>query len=78
MRALTFSRYDANTSQLFQNLNCKNLSTQRDIQKALMVFRARGAVFKVRGPNHLFLSVVGGGGGGGGGGREAGCGVVNF
>ena len=58
-RALTFSRYDANASQLFQNLNCKNLSTQRDIQKALMVFRARGAVFKVRGPNHLFLSVVG-------------------
>ena len=56
--------------------NCKNLSTQRDIQKALMVFRARGAVFKVRGPNHLFLSVVGVGGGDGG--REAGCGVVNF
>ena len=62
-RALTFSRYDANASQLFQNLNCKNLSTQRDIQKALMVFRARGAVFKVRGPNHLFFSVVGVGGG---------------
>ena len=60
-RALTFSRYDADASQLFQNLNCKNLSTQRDIQKTLMVFRARGVVFKVRGPNHLFLSVVGGG-----------------
>ena len=26
-----------------------------------MVFRNRGAVFKVRGPIHLFLSVVGGG-----------------
>ena len=34
-RALTFSRYDADASQLFQNLNCKNLSTQRDIQKTL-------------------------------------------
>ena len=31
--ALTFSSYDA-TAQLFQNLNWKNLSTQRDIQKA--------------------------------------------
>ena len=39
-RALTFSRYDANASQLFQNLNCKNLSTQRDIQKALMVSKS--------------------------------------
>ena len=35
-----------------------------------MVFRARGAVFKVRGPNHLFLSVVGVGGGGLGGGKR--------
>ena len=35
-----------------------------------MVFRARGAVFKVRGPNHLFLSVVGVGGGGVGGGGK--------
>ena len=31
-----------------------------------MVFRAHGAVFKVRGPNHLFLSVVVCGGVGGG------------
>ena len=30
-RALTFSSYDADASQLFQNLNWKNLSTQRDI-----------------------------------------------
>ena len=28
-RALTFSSYDADASQLFQNLNWKNLSTQR-------------------------------------------------
>ena len=35
---LTFSSFDADASQLFQNLNWKNLSTQRDIQKALMVF----------------------------------------
>ena len=39
-RALTFSNYDADASQLFQNLNWKNLSTQRDIQKALMVFKS--------------------------------------
>ena len=30
-RALTFSSYDADASHLFQNLNWKNLSTQRDI-----------------------------------------------
>ena len=36
-QALTFSSYDADASQLFQKLNWKNLSTQRDIQKALMV-----------------------------------------
>ena len=39
-RALTFSSYDADASHLFQNLNWKNLSTQRDIQKALMVFKS--------------------------------------
>ena len=39
-RALTFSSYDAKASQLFQNLNWKNLSTQHDIQKALMVFKS--------------------------------------
>ena len=39
-RALTFSNYDADASQLFQNLNWKNLSTQRDIQKVLMVFKS--------------------------------------
>ena len=40
-RARTFSSYDADASQLFQNLNWNNLSTQRDIQKALiMVFKS--------------------------------------
>ena len=39
-RALTFSSYDADASQLFHNLNWKNLSTQRDILKALMVFKS--------------------------------------
>ena len=38
--ALTFSGYRADTSQLFQNVNWKNFSTQRDIQKALMVFKS--------------------------------------
>ena len=38
--ALTFSSYDANASQLFQNLNWKNLSTKRDIHKDLMVFKS--------------------------------------
>ena len=33
-RALTFSSYDAEASQLFQNLNWNNLSTQLDIQRA--------------------------------------------
>ena len=39
-RALTFSNYDADASQLFENLNWKNLSTQRDIHKALLVFKS--------------------------------------
>ena len=39
-RALTFSSYEADASQLFQNLNWKNLSTQRDIQKALTVLKS--------------------------------------
>ena len=39
-RALTFSSYDADALQLFQNLNWKNLSTLRDIQKALMGFKS--------------------------------------
>ena len=39
-RALTFSSYDADASHLFQNLNWKNLSTQRDIQKALIVLKS--------------------------------------
>ena len=39
-QALTFSSYDADVLQLFQKLNWKNLSTQRDIQKALMFFKS--------------------------------------
>ena len=39
-RALTFSSYEADASHLFQNFNWKNLSTQRDIQKALMAFKS--------------------------------------
>ena len=39
-RALTFSSYDADASHLFQFLNSKNLSTQCDIQKPLMVFKS--------------------------------------
>ena len=35
-RALTLPSYEAEASHLFQNLNWKNLSTQRDIQRALM------------------------------------------
>ena len=38
-RALTFSSYEADASQLFQNLNWKNLSTQHDIQKSVTVFK---------------------------------------
>ena len=37
-RALSFSSYDADASQLFQNLNWRNLSTQCEIQKALNRF----------------------------------------
>lgn len=39
-RVLTFSSCDTDATHLFQNLNWKNLSTQRDIQKALMVFKS--------------------------------------
>ena len=36
-RVLTFSRYDADANRLFWQLNWKDLSTQFQIQKALMV-----------------------------------------
>ena len=39
-QAVSFSSYDADASQLFQNLNWKNLSVQCDSQKALMVFKS--------------------------------------
>ena len=36
-RVLTFSRYDADANRLFRQLNWKGLSTQFQMQKALMV-----------------------------------------
>ena len=39
-RALTFSNYDTDDPQLFKRLNWENLSTQCDIQKAIMVFKS--------------------------------------
>ena len=39
-RVLTFSRYDADANRLFRQLNWKDLSTQFQIQKALMVHRS--------------------------------------
>ena len=39
-RVLTFSRYDAYANRLFRQLNWKDLSTQFQIQKALMVHRS--------------------------------------
>ena len=48
LQALIFSSYDADASQLFQKLNWKSLSTQRDIQKALRadVSKYRPEVYK--------------------------------
>ena len=37
---LTFSRYDADANPLFRQLNWKDLSTQLQIQKALMVYKS--------------------------------------
>ena len=37
---LTFSRYDADANRLFRQLNWKDLSTQFQIQKALMVYKS--------------------------------------
>ena len=39
-RVLTFSRYDAHANRLFKQLNWKDLSTQFQIQKALMVHKS--------------------------------------
>ena len=38
-RVLTFSRYDADANCLFRQLNWKDLSTQFQMQKALMVYK---------------------------------------
>ena len=39
-RVLTFSRYDAYANRLFRQLNWKDLSTQFQMQKALMVYKS--------------------------------------
>ena len=39
-RVLTFSRYDADANRLFRQLNWKDLSTQFQIQKALMAHKS--------------------------------------
>ena len=39
-RVLTFSRYDADANRLCRQLNWKELSTQFQIQKALMVYKS--------------------------------------
>ena len=38
-RVLTFSRYDADANRLFRQLNWKDLSTQFQMQEALMVYK---------------------------------------
>ena len=38
-RVLTFSRYDADANHLFRQLNWKDLSTQFQIEKAVMVYK---------------------------------------
>ena len=38
-RGLTFSRYDADANRSFRQLNWKDLNTQLQIQKALMVYK---------------------------------------
>ena len=39
-RVLTFSRYDGDANRLFRQLNWKDLSTQFQKQKALMVYKS--------------------------------------
>ena len=39
-RVLTFSRYDADANRLFRQLNWEDLSTQFQMQKALMVYKS--------------------------------------
>ena len=39
-RVLTFSRFDADANRLFRQLNWKDLSTQFQIKKALMVYKS--------------------------------------
>ena len=44
-RVLTFFRYDAYANRLFKQLNWKDLSTQFQIQKALMVHKSLNDLF---------------------------------
>ena len=39
-RVLTFSRYDVDANRFFRKLNWKDLSTQFQIQKALMIYKS--------------------------------------
>ena len=39
-RVLTFSRYDADANRLLRQLNWKDLSTQFQIRKAVMVYKS--------------------------------------
>ena len=39
-RVLTFSRHDADANRLFRQLNGKDLSTQVQMQKAVMVYKS--------------------------------------
>ena len=39
-RITTFSNYDSNTDQLFRVLNWNKLNHQRDVRKAIMMYKA--------------------------------------
>ena len=53
-RVLTFSRYDADANFLFRQLNWKDLSTQFQIQQALMVYKSLNDLV----PGYLFSKFV--------------------
>ena len=53
-RVLTFSRYDADANRLFRQLNWKDLNTQFQIQKALMVYKSLNGLV----PGYLSSKVV--------------------
>ena len=53
-RVLTFSRYDADANRLFRQINWKDLSSQFQIQKALMVCKSLNDLV----PGHLSSKFV--------------------